>query len=160
MDCGLSLEPTPEFVQPETRPVETEVKVEEAPKPFEEDVQEERPLEGQEVEKVLEEGEYIVPFTFVAAKHSLISESDFTEKPTVVAKPTKMAAAEVVEHAEVPTSEEVELESAVESAEVTETKVEEKVKVSGTKMEVAPAKTEVGELEVVKDEAPLGKKGG
>ncbi len=35
--------------------------------------------------------------------------------------------------------------------------MEEKVKVSGTKMEVAPAKPEVGDLEVVKDEAPLGK---
>ncbi len=34
------------------------------------------------------------------------------------------------------------------------------MKVSGTKMEVAPAKPEVGELDVVKDVAPLGKKGG
>ncbi len=82
---------------------------------------------------------------------------NLTEKPVVEAKPTKLAAAEVVEHAEVPTTEEVELESAVESAEVTETKVEEKVKVSGIKMEVAPAKPEVGELEAVEDEAQLGK---
>ncbi len=131
--------------------------VEAAPASFEEEVKEAKPLESQEVETAFEEGKYIT-CSKAETGHNLIANSDFAEKPTVATKPVALAAAEVIEHAEAPSAEEVTVESAVETAEVTESHVvEEKVTVSGTKMEVAPAKPEVGALEAVKDEAPLGK---
>ncbi len=131
--------------------------VEEAPASFEEEVKEAKPLESQEVETAFEEGKCIT-CSKAETGHNLIANSNFTEKPTVAPKPVALAAAEVIAHAEAPSAEEVTVESAMETAEVTVSHVaEEKVTVSETKMEVAPAKPEVGALEAVKDEVPLGK---
>ncbi len=136
------------------------MKVEEAPEAFEESVMEEKPLESHEIESAIEEGELITKQAKVELEEELDISFDIAEKPTVLTKPTELASAEVVEHKEVVPSEEVSMELTVESAEVTETKVEEKVTVSGTKMEVAPVKPEVTEMEHVdEEEAPIGKGG-